>query len=84
MSKQPRRPDPVPHPDVAAGGVRRTRYYMHAFIDSLRECGHEPAHVRQVLGELLSPPLPAGVAGDRSQVATKSRGEAEGGEKSNG
>lgn len=50
---KPRPPKPIPHPDVAAGGVRRTRYYMHAFIDSLRECGHQPSDVRQVLRELL-------------------------------
>lgn len=53
MPRQPRKPDPAPHPDVAAGGVRRTRYYMSAFMATLKECGHEPEHVRTVLRELL-------------------------------
>lgn len=53
--KAPRQPDPAPHPDVAAGGIRRTRYYMYVFIDTLRETGHKPEDVRQVLRELLEP-----------------------------
>lgn len=61
MPRQPRKPDPAPHPDVAAGGVRRTRYYMSAFMMSLKECGHEPEHIRTVLREWLGD-TPAGAA----------------------
>lgn len=56
MPRQPRKPEPATHPDVAAGGVRRTRYYMHAFMATLKDCGHQPEHVRQVLRELLDNP----------------------------
>lgn len=53
MPRRPSSPPPAPHPDVAAGGIRRTRHYMHAFIAALKDCGEKPEHVRQVLRELL-------------------------------
>lgn len=53
MSKKQRHPDPEPHPEVAAGGLRRTRYYIYMFFDTLRDTGHEGSHVKQVMLELL-------------------------------
>lgn len=48
----------VPPPRVwpstpKAGTLEGTRHYMHAFIASLKDCGHSPEHVRQVMSELL-------------------------------
>jgi hypothetical protein len=53
MAKKPKPPSPPPNPEIAAGGVRKTRFVMYAFIASLKDCGHEASHVRQVLRELL-------------------------------
>lgn len=43
---------PVPLPEP--GTVANTRYYLDAFIATLKDCGHKPEHVRAVLREYVA------------------------------
>jgi hypothetical protein len=41
---------PVAAPDT----IEATRYYFHAFIGALKDCGHRPENVKAVMRELLA------------------------------
>lgn len=58
-TEPPREWPPSPKADTLEG----TRHYMHAFIAALKDCGHKPEHVREVMRELLS-----GIAGGERQA----------------